>query len=185
VNVGEILRVNKKPKFRPAVIIDNIDSGSTTKVVQELGGKTLYSGGQKTWAMGMRVTDDNEDGKDVVGPLTPEPVRPANMVDGKGSYVGRSKPQYEDRDSDGFANVLSWGVSNEAKNAASNTIKINEALSATAQNGKVLIFPSGVYLVDDTLHFPRGSRVVGVLWSQIMATGVRFSDPNRPHVLAM
>jgi hypothetical protein len=167
------------------VVIDNIDSGSTKKVVQEMGGKTLYSGGHKTWAMGIRVTDDHEEGKDLDGPLTPEPVRPTDMVNEHGSHAGRSKPQYNDRGPEGFANVLTWGVSNEAKNPASNRIKINQALKETANSGQVLVFPSGIYLVDDTILFPRGSRVVGVMWSQIMATGVKFSDPQRPHVLAM
>jgi glucan 1,3-beta-glucosidase len=183
--VGEILRVNKKPDFRPAVIIDNIETGGTQKVVQEMGGKTLYSGGDKTWAMGIRVTDDHEQGNDVEGPLRPEPIRPPNLLNKQGRYVGRSKPQYDDRGAGDFANVLKWGVSNEAKNAASNTEGINKALRETAKSGQVLVFPAGIYLVDDTILFPRGARVVGVLWSQLMATGVRFSDPNKPKVLAM
>lgn len=177
--------MNKKPRFRPAVVLNNLDTGSTQKVVQEMGGDTLYSGGEKTWAMGLRVTDDDKKGNDTNGALKPEPVIPANMVNEHGRYAGRSKPQYEDRGPEGFASVLTWGVSNDARNPASNTEKINTALRETAARGQVLVFPSGIYLVDDTLLFPRGSRVVGVLWPQIMATGVRFSDQKRPHVLAM
>jgi hypothetical protein len=135
--------------------------------------------------MGIRVTDDYVEGMEANGAMFPDPVRPTGLVNEHGRYAGRSKPQYDDRGPEGFRNVLDWGVSNEAKNPSSNTQRINDALKETSEKGQVLVFPAGIYLVDDTIFFPPGARVVGVLWSQLMATGVRFSDPERPHVLAM
>lgn len=52
-----------------------------------------------------------------------------------------------------------------------------------ANVGKVIFFPAGIYLVEDTVLIPEGSIIVGEGWSQIMATGTKFQNANEPHVM--
>ena len=61
---------------------------------------------------------------------------------------------------------------------------INRALETAADKNQIVIFPAGIYVVDDTITIPVNSRIVGALWSQIMAYGPRFSDLNQTKVLA-
>jgi hypothetical protein len=53
----------------------------------------------------------------------------------------------------------------------------------SADHNKILVFPAGVYKVDNSIFIPPGARIVGTLWSQIMATGKAFSDPQNARVL--
>ncbi|KAH1337724.1 hypothetical protein KXX67_001337 [Aspergillus fumigatus] len=46
----------------------------------------------------------------------------------------------------------------------------------------IVYIPHGVYKVTDTLKIPKGSRIIGQAWSQIMATGPKFQDADDPHV---
>jgi hypothetical protein len=45
-----------------------------------------------------------------------------------------------------------------------------------------LVFPAGIYAFDDTIKIPANSRIVGILWPQLMAVGKKFEDVNDPHV---
>ena len=45
-----------------------------------------------------------------------------------------------------------------------------------------MYFPFGVYVIQDTLKIPQGSRVIGQAWSQIMAKGSKFEDEPNPRV---
>jgi hypothetical protein len=49
--------------------------------------------------------------------------------------------------------------------------------------GSVIFFPAGIYLVKHTVLVPKGSIIVGEGWSQIMATGSNFADPDKPLVM--
>jgi hypothetical protein len=45
-----------------------------------------------------------------------------------------------------------------------------------------LVFPAGIYTIDDTLTISPGSKIVGILWPQLMAVGKAFKDKNDPRV---
>ena len=47
---------------------------------------------------------------------------------------------------------------------------------------QIFVFPAGIYAIDDTITIPPGSRIVGVLWPQLMAVGSKFDNVNDPHV---
>jgi glucan 1,3-beta-glucosidase len=137
------------------------------------------------WGLGWRFTDGLKDGKDVHGPITPASKKPKGLLDPSGKIFERSKPQYNNLKKEEFLNVLGFGATNDGNvgAASSNTRNLNNALRAAANLGRVLLFPSGVYPVDNTLYVPPGSRIVGALWSQIMATGAAFSNSNKPRPL--
>jgi glucan 1,3-beta-glucosidase len=156
-------------------------------VVKELDGNDVYTyTGSVTpgWGMGHRYTDAAPNGENVTGELTPKPTKPKSLLTSSGRFFEKSKPLYSNIDKAGLVNVLQFNVKNDGSNAAANTEGINNALRQAAQSKKVLVFPAGIYAVDNTINIPPGSRIVGVLWSQIMATGSAFGDPLTPKVLA-
>jgi glucan 1,3-beta-glucosidase len=155
--------------------------------VTEKGGSALLearsSSGQ--WGLGWRFTDSMKEGKDVHGLINPVSKKPKGLLDSSGKIFEKSKPQYNNLKKEDFLNVLGFGAINDGNPgaASSNTRNLNNALRAAANLNRVLVFPSGVYPVDNTLYVPPGSKIVGALWSQIMATGAAFSDPSKPRPL--
>ncbi|KAF5862733.1 hypothetical protein ETB97_011180 [Aspergillus alliaceus] len=59
---------------------------------------------------------------------------------------------------------------------------LNYILTYTANLSSVVYFPFGVYKIQDILNIPLGLHIIGQAWSQIIATGNKFSDVNNPHV---
>jgi hypothetical protein len=47
----------------------------------------------------------------------------------------------------------------------------------------VIFIPAGTYIITDTVVIPQGTKIVGEVWSQIMASGAKFSDMGNPHVM--
>jgi hypothetical protein len=150
-----VIRINQAPKFRPSLLVENIvTSAGTGPVVQEYGGKTLLS-------------------FPIPEPWTSGPRVADNMPDGMvGAGAVKPRPLKP-------TSLLSNG-----KFAPANRKAIQNALNSAALQKKVLVFPAGIYPVDNTLVIPVGSRIAGALWSQIMAVGPAFGDASKPKVLA-
>jgi glucan 1,3-beta-glucosidase len=188
-NVGEVIRINTADKLRPAITIDNIRCFMSPRVVQEWGGETLLNSEAGAniaqWSLGWQFTDNMKTGSMVYGANSQLPTKPKSLApDGLGYFFEREKPQYDGYAKSEFLSVLDFGVRNDGTSGDINTGAINAALQAASAQNKTLVFPAGIYLVDDTINIPARCRMVGVLWSQIMATGPAFSDPSKPKVLA-
>lgn len=181
--MGEVIRVPRRNKVLPGIFIDNLQGRDIRSVVkQHKGGELLRGGPVSQWGLGWRVTDDNEDGVATYGPMSPTPTKPNSLLkDGK--FFTQSKPQYDVLRTKGdFINVLEKGATNDGniEFASQNTRSINAAMKASADTGSVVVFPAGIYPVDDTIVIPVGARLQGALWSQIMAVGSNFGDPKKP-----
>jgi hypothetical protein len=182
-NVREVIRINQAPKFRPALLVENIAVSGVGTIVQEDGGKILLASPVSgPWTSGHRIADGMPEGMSGAGEVKPGPRKPSNLLS-NGKFFGRSKPSYV---GEAVINVLAFGAKNDGNvgSAAGNRKAIQDALNSAAAQKKVLLFPAGIYAVDDTLEIPIGSRLTGALWSQIMAVGQAFSDPSRPKILA-
>jgi hypothetical protein len=170
-------------------MIDNIRVIGSSKVVQETGGQTLLSvdnGGHiPQWSLGWSFTDEMKTGGVVFGQISPAPTKPRIMTtDSYEYFFEREKPQYYGLSKFDFINVLDYGVLNDGTSGDTNPGKINTALQAASSQNKILVFPAGIYLIEDTINIPSRCKIVGALWSQIMATGPAFSDPGQPKVVA-
>ena len=62
--------------------------------------------------------------------------------------------------------ALAAGISNAGVGGDQST-KINKFLQDAASAGKIAYFPGGIYLVEDTVFVPVGSRIQGSSWSQV------------------
>jgi glucan 1,3-beta-glucosidase len=153
--------------------------------VIDSNGQILLPGGStivKSWGLGRRYTDDHPKGLLAVGNLKP-PRKDSSLLMVKDKFFWQAKPQYQDKPSLDFLSVLWFGVKNDGSNAGPNTQNINKALKEAARLRKVLVFPAGVYKVSDTIFVPPESKIVGALWSQIMADGKQFEDKDNPRIL--
>jgi glucan 1,3-beta-glucosidase len=162
---------------QPSIVLDNLLVENSASVVLISGGATLLpgSGGAlyfDSWISGFQVQPDGTEGK-TSGFARVKPSKPTSLLDGTGKYLQKSKPQYP-------AVVPVIATANGVSNAGTGdqTSAINRLLSANV--GKVIFFPAGVYLVSNTVEIPVGSKVIGSGWSNIMGTGSYFADESNP-----
>jgi glucan 1,3-beta-glucosidase len=184
-NVGTSLLVNRKGRFRPDLVLDNVKvEGSSKAVVGVEGGEVLLSGPKtvQSWAMGRRYTNI-KDGKGVnaTGNVIPAPKKPSALLGKDGAYFERSKPLYNNLASSRIVSVVSFGAANDGTGDQSKVI--NKALESTSTKGQILFFPAGIYSVKSTVNVPPGSIIIGDLWPQIQAVGPFFEQRARPQVM--
>ncbi|KAH7309629.1 pectate lyase superfamily protein-domain-containing protein [Stachybotrys elegans] len=164
---------------QPNIVLENLLVENSQSVVMVSGGETLLpgSGGAlyfDNWASGYQVRGDGVGGLRS-GFMDVRPNKPASLLQ-NGRYFLRSKPQYPGTRPLVITNL---GVRNDGTGDQSSAI--NRALSANV--GSIIFFPAGVYMIEDTVDIPPGSRIIGSGWSTIMGTGSRFEDENDPHVM--
>ncbi|KAF2434278.1 pectin lyase-like protein [Tothia fuscella] len=185
-NVEKALLVLNAKGYHANVVLDNVRVESSKVVVVDNLGIPYLEGGTKTiksWALGYRFTEASPKGKFDSGDMEP-PNKDRSLLDANSNFFSQDKPQYINYQQSDFINVLSYGVRNDGSYPNKNAKGINDALEQSAKQNKILVFPAGIYKVDDTIFIPPGSRLVGVLWSQIMAIGKAFENADQPKVLA-
>ncbi|KAH2752728.1 hypothetical protein KXV94_001973 [Aspergillus fumigatus] len=92
----------------------------------------------------------------------------------------RRRPQYADIRHSQVFDVTSHGAKGDG--VTDDTINLNSVFTVAVNLSSIVYIPHGVYKVTDTLKIPKGSRIIGQAWSQIMATGPKFQDADDPHV---
>jgi glucan 1,3-beta-glucosidase len=106
--------------------------------------------------------------------------RPQILVNSTGFYHTVSPPTYADYAASQVVNVKNVEKHHVAGDGATDDTASLQAIIDEAAGEKVVYFPHGIYLLSDTLTIPPGSRLVGETWTQISATGSRFTDAKNP-----
>lgn len=185
---GVVVKIHNKPQYYTSLLLDNFKLDAVKSIVATRDGKVFLRSnlapGQQ-WVLGWIFDDKNPNGTYAYRPIERGARKSKNLLSSSGTVFTRSKPSYEDPSKSHILNILDFQVDNSGQldQASLNTQSINFALQVAAANNSVLAFPAGIYLVDDTLHVPPGSRITGALWSQIMAIGEKFADPSVPKAL--
>jgi len=169
------------PATGNTLVLDNVDmSGASTAAVTSAdNSKVILAPGKIAhWASGNVYdrTSSNPSKKVNQGPIT-APSKASSLLDGSGNIYGRSKPQYETAQATDFyrsigdAHCVGDGKTDDTK-------CVQGFLQAAAAAGKIAYFDHAVYLVSDTIVVPDNIRIVGEVWSTIMASG--FNDSSNP-----
>ncbi|CAG2165800.1 unnamed protein product [Oppiella nova] len=177
IGILTIRNATSKP-VSGALVLDNIKLSNVQKAVARPDGSTVLEGGTKTidsWGMG-RFYDTQGKGAYKEANL-PVPPKPAVLLDSNKRFFERPKPQYTDVAMADFISVKAEGAKGDG--STDDTKAIQETLSKWA-GCKVIYFPAGDYVVSDTVLVPEGSRIIGEIWSTIMATGAKFANANEP-----
>lgn len=119
------------------------------------------------------------DGSAVQGPLTRAFPKPASLLtSGAGTIFERSRPQYESVHVTNFISVKEQGAKGDG--VTDDTAILQEIFNRYANSGKILFFDLGHYVVSNTVTVPVGTRIVGELWSVIVANGPAFKNVANP-----
>lgn len=158
-----------------ALIIDNVDFTGTATAVQGTSGSVLAGGSViKSWGQGRQYHGTS--GSSVQQALTP-PSKPAALLGSTGNIAERSKPQYLTTPASSFVNVKSKGAKGDG--TTDDTQAIQQAMN-TLPAGSILYFPHGAYIISNTVNVPSNIKIVGEIWSLIMAKGQAFQNQNSP-----
>lgn len=181
-----------KQSWVPNIVLDNIDNtGPSNKVVSTDDGVVMLTAAHvDNWGAGNVYTHEQVNGTDKKqsGYLGKIVKCPSLLGPDKKRYFAKEKPQFENILPGKFYNVLRFNVSNKGETdpgtARQNTIRIQLALDAAVAGDEhvPVVFPAGVYAIDDTIKIPLGSRLVGIGWPQLMAVGPKFQDRGTPKV---
>ncbi|GAB7351002.1 hypothetical protein MBLNU459_g1495t2 [Dothideomycetes sp. NU459] len=168
------------------ITLDNFVLTNSATAIQDNTGATILAGGTtsfNSWSLGRVYDVANPNGTFTSGSEI-SPVRPltADLRQSSGEYFARSKPQYESYTASSVVNVKT-ATGAHGDGTTDDTANINACLSANAGKDVIIFFPQGVYIVTDTITIPKGTKIVGEVWSQIMASGTNFQDMNNPHVM--
>lgn len=158
-----------------------------TAIVDNVKGNTLMAGGSvvqvDSWGFG-RVAVSSTDVSFVNGQNIPRMNRSSSLTTSDAfsqpNFFQRHRPAYTDIGMSQVIDVKEWGAAGDGVH--DDTAVLNSILDRAANMSSIVFIPFGVYIITDTLQVPVGSRIVGQVWSQIMATGPKFQDDKNPRV---
>jgi hypothetical protein len=154
---------------------------AVTSAILLAGGNSVHVG---SWGFGM-VNDASGVGTFVNGANIPAMTRkPELLGDAYASMdpnlFTRRRPKYYDAPVSRIMDVRALGAAGDG--VTDDTAVLNAILDGAANTSSIVFFPFGVYLIKDTLRVPVGSRIIGQVWSQIMASGSNFANEAQPRV---
>lgn len=110
--------------------------------------------------------------------------RPAALVNSTGAYYTIAPPTYEEYDISNVLNVKDIpALPVRGDGTTDDTPNLQIIITSAAQNGQVLFFPQGAYVLTDTLHIPPGSRLIGEAWPRFVPRGDKFKDAKNPKAM--
>jgi glucan 1,3-beta-glucosidase len=163
------------------LILDNVDMRNGVPVAVS-NNDTLLAGNQliAAWATGTgydttkgvfeahRASDNIMQGR-----------RAASLLDTDGTIFARSKPQYENLPVSAFKSAKSDGGC-AGDGVTDDTSCVQRFLDSTAatNDGSIAYFDHGAYIITNTVTVPNNIRIVGEIWSLIVANG--FTNVSNP-----
>ncbi|XP_021952735.1 probable glucan endo-1,3-beta-glucosidase ARB_02077 [Folsomia candida] len=178
------LRLNTAPNVDDTsntLLLDNVILQNVINAVVDMNGGTVLPGGSMTiaaWGRGSRYTDDSGNVAFATADLPPVNKSPL-LLGEQGRFFVKSRPQYEQLGVNDFASVKAGGAMGDG--VTDDSTAIQNVINANV-NSKVVYFPAGSYVISKTVTVPPGSRIIGELWSVLMAGGPQseFLDENNP-----
>ena len=162
VQVG-ILTSNREDQ-PPNIVVDGVEFSGGTFILAGSEEVLLQDAPSGVWAIGAQFTGANKVTQ--AGAISEIPPRPSTLQDNKSNkFFVRSRPQYESLNAEDFLSAAAVGIANDG--TGDQTAQINKFLQDAVDTGKIAYFPAGIYLVQDTITVPLGSRIQGSSWSQV------------------
>ncbi|GFF73175.1 glucan 1,3-beta-glucosidase [Aspergillus lentulus] len=169
------------------ITLDNVAFSNVQHYVFDTNGKEYVEGAPSsvdTWTLGpvyfRGTTRDVSLGYSFTTPRKSPLVGTSNGLP-KSPFFERAKPQYEDLDASAFVHVKDHGCKGDG--STDDTAAFQAVLDAYGNSGSVIFVDAGTYILTDTVTVPPGTRIVGEAWSQLAASGSKFSSIKYPHVM--
>ncbi|ODQ49670.1 pectin lyase-like protein [Saitoella complicata NRRL Y-17804] len=184
VGVATVMSSSSSPEAAGSLLLDNVQVTNVPKIVASPSGSTILAGsiGSTTitsWGQGHVYTSATSVASFKQGTLTGPSKSSSLLHGGVGGafWFERSRPQYEQYGVDQFVSVKAMGAAGDGY--TDDTVAIQKTLNKYA-GCKIVYFPAGSYVVTNTITIPAGSRIVGEVWSTVMAYGSNFADSSNP-----
>jgi glucan 1,3-beta-glucosidase len=155
-------------------------NGAETLQTVKIGGTVSLTGSvpaNQSWLRGNQYAVGATSPKVVSGERIPTP-RLASLVNNSGAFVTVVPPTYQDLTTAQVVNVKEHSVVGDG--TTDDTAAIQAVIASATAKNQLVFFPYGTYLITDTIKIPKGSRLVGEAWSQLMASGSKFADIKNP-----
>ncbi|KDQ06943.1 glycoside hydrolase family 55 protein [Botryobasidium botryosum FD-172 SS1] len=170
-----------RTSFQGSIVLDNVKLTNVTDAVTDANG-TVLPGGNATisqWVQGNTYSGASGT-QTYVEKSVIAPVKPAALLDRHGNVFARARPQYHNLTAADIISVKAEGAIGDGQ--TDDTAALQATLNKHA-GSKVVYFDAGTYRVTSTLKIPVGSKVVGEVWSTILAYGSAFNNITNPTVV--
>lgn len=167
---------NDDGKRNSQLVIQNLvhDTTSAIAVDSNNGVKLAATDKVDTWVWGNVTPGQYETGSNFTT------NRPEVLL-ANGKYFTRAQPTYAEYAADQVVNVKAVSAHPVKGDGSTNDVdSLNAILAENAASCKITYFPYGVYVVEDTLKVPIGSRIAGEAWAVITGKGDAFKDATKP-----
>ncbi|KAI1169778.1 glycoside hydrolase family 55 protein [Nemania sp. FL0916] len=177
VGISTLYKPNHKDTNN-TLILDNVDMSEGVPVaIQHAQDGTALLEGNKVIDGWVQGKDYSSGTGQAVQKTQSKIKKPNGLLASDGKVFTRSKPQYENVASSRFTSVKTAGAVGDGK--ADDTAAIQKVFD-NAKEGDVIYFDHGAYVISSTIHIPKNIRITGEMWPLLMATGKKFTDPNKP-----
>lgn len=107
----------------------------------------------------------------------PPRTRPTELIGGNGAFFAQPRPQWRTSD---CVDVTTLGLVGDG--VTDNTAALQLAVKQYAGSSRALFFPSGIYIITDTVYIPAGTRMLGQVWSTLSASNRngKFGSADTP-----
>eukprot|EP00026_Physarum_polycephalum_P003498 Phypoly_transcript_03510.p1 GENE.Phypoly_transcript_03510~~Phypoly_transcript_03510.p1 ORF type:complete len:721 (+),score=115.57 Phypoly_transcript_03510:117-2279(+) len=159
-----------------SVLLDNVQYNGNGVIVQDNGNNVLSASSSttvKSWVQGrIWQNDASHIATQDLSSLTP--ARTPALLGPDGAYFEMTRPNFVGQQQ---IDVTTLGLVGDGNTDNS---KVLQAALNTYAGKAVLFFPHGIYVIENTVVVPPGSRLVGQVWSVLAASGSTFQDANAP-----
>jgi len=158
-----------------SLLLDNVKYNGNGIIVQNSGSNVLTGSSTtvKSWVQGhIWQNGGNRIATQDLSSLTP--ARSPSLIGPDGTYFEMTRPNFVGEQQ---VDVTTLGLVGDGN--TDNTKAFQVALTNYAGKA-VLFFPHGIYLIQNTVVIPPGSRLLGQVWSVLAATGPSFQNANAP-----
>lgn len=157
-----------------AVVATGESTNSTVLLQGSSGPSTVQS-----WVQGPIVNSQNSlenvQKADIISMTRPAPLLQSG--DPTRKWASRNRPQYTDASASDFVNVKDLGCAGDGR--TDDSVPLQQVLDKYA-GSKIIFVPHGTYLLENTVTFPQGTRIVGEVWPVLMGSGALFQDASSP-----
>ncbi|QRV73737.1 exo-beta-1,3-glucanase [Ceratobasidium sp. AG-Ba] len=165
------------------IILDNVTFKNVKTGMIDGNNTVLLSGGKrktvKHWIQGNIYQGSSTD-YDYSKGTVKTPRRSPKLIDSKGKFFSRRRPEYDNHSLEQFVSVMAHGAKGDGKH--DDTKAIQKVLDMYG-GCKIIYFDAGTYYVTDTIKIPEGTIVVGEVWSTIIGGGHKFADQKHPRAV--
>lgn len=182
------------PSSAGTLILDNVNFVNTDPAVQYTNNTPVLSGNRLVDSFIQGSAYSTQEAQQVVHGLTcyeptasyarvqgevPGPPKPQSLLTPSGTFLERSRPQYEGKPVESFISVIDYGCVGDG--LTDDTECVQNFLDSIGTD-EIAYFDHGAYLIRDAIQVPNNVKMQGEIWPMFMVDGASsvFSDQLNP-----